>query len=198
MTTAGKIRVLLVEDHTLVRQGLRSALEAYPNIEVVGEARDGEAAVLTASKLQPTAVIMDINIPRMDGITAARLIKKQHPQIVVVGLSVDPKDYQVHAMQNAGAVKVINKDSAVTELYGALQEAVAAVRPILVIEEPSVETMSEPPQRSRMSEYRHPIQDYMRACEALLSIGELSNEEAEAVEVMFGRIADKFLSEGLG
>jgi len=198
MTTAVKIRVLLVEDHTLVRQGLRSALEAYPNIEVVGEARDGEAAVLTASKLQPTAVIMDINIPRMDGITAARLIKKQHPQIVVVGLSVDPKDYQVHAMQNAGAVKVINKDSAVTELYGALQEAVAAVRPILVIEEPSVETMSEPPQRSRMSEYRHPIQDYMRACEALLSIGELSNEEAEAVEVMFGRIADKFLSEGLG
>ena len=198
MTTAGKIRVLLVEDHTLVRQGLRSALEAYPNIEVVGEARDGEAAVLTASKLQPTAVIMDINIPRMDGITAARLIKKQHLQIVVMGLSVDPKDYQVHAMQNAGAVKVINKDSAVTELYGALQEAVAAVRPILVIEEPSVETMSEPPQRSRMSEYRHPIQDYMRACEALLSIGELSNEEAEAVEVMFGRIADKFLSEGLG
>jgi DNA-binding NarL/FixJ family response regulator len=198
MTTAGKIRVLLVEDHTLVRQGLRSALEAYPNIEVVGEARDGEAAVLSALKLQPTAVIMDINIPRMDGITAARLIKKQHPQIVVVGLSVDPKDYQVHAMQNAGAVKVINKDSAVTELYGALQEAVAAVRPILVIEEPSVETMSEPPQRSRMSEYRHPIQDYMRACEALLSIGELSNEEAEAVEVMFGRIADKFLSEGLG
>jgi DNA-binding NarL/FixJ family response regulator len=198
MATTGKIRVLLVEDHTLVRQGLRSALEAYPNIEVVGEARDGEAAVLTASKLQPTAVIMDINIPRMDGITAARLIKKQHPQIVVVGLSVDPKDYQVHAMQNAGAVKVINKDSAVTELYGALQEAVAAVRPILVIEEPSVETMSEPPQRSRMSEYRQPIQDYMHACEALLNIGELSNEEAEAVEVMFGRIADKFLSEGIG
>jgi DNA-binding NarL/FixJ family response regulator len=198
MTTAGKIRVLLVEDHTLVRQGLRSALEAYPNIEVVGEARDGEAAVLSALKLQPTAVIMDINIPRMDGITAARLIKKQHPQIVVVGLSVDPKDYQVHAMQNAGAVKVINKDSAVTELYGALQEAVAAVRPILVIEEPSVETMSEPPQRSRMSEYRQPIQDYMHACEALLNIGELSNEEAEAVEVMFGRIADKFLSEGIG
>jgi DNA-binding NarL/FixJ family response regulator len=198
MTTGGKIRVLLVEDHTLVRQGLRSALEAYPNIEVVGEARDGEAAVLSALKLQPTAVIMDINIPRMDGITAARLIKKQHPQIVVVGLSVDPKDYQVHAMQNAGAVKVINKDSAVTELYGALQEAVAAVRPILVIEEPSVETMSEPPQRSRMSEYRQPIQDYMHACEALLNIGELSNEEAEAVEVMFGRIADKFLSEGIG
>ena len=197
MTIAGKIRVLLVEDHTLVRQGLRSALEAYPNIEVVGEAGDGEAAVLSALKLLPTAVVMDINIPTMDGITAARLIKKQHPQIVVMGLSVDPKDYQVHAMQNAGAVKVINKDSAVTELYGALQEAVAAVRPILVIEEPSVETMSEPPQRSRISEYRQPIQDYMRACEAVLNIIELSNEEAEAVEVMFGRIADKFLNDGV-
>ena len=76
MTIAGKIRVLLVEDHTLVRQGLRSALEAYPNIEVVGEASDGETAVLNAFKLQPTAIVMDINMPKMDGIAATRVIKK--------------------------------------------------------------------------------------------------------------------------
>lgn len=139
MTIAGKIRVLLVEDHTLVRQGLRSALEAYPNIEVVGEAADGEVAVLNALKLQPTAIVMDINMPRMDGIAATRVIKKQSPQIAVVGLSVDLKDYQIYAMEKAGAFKVLNKDSAVPELYVALQEAVAAVRPILVIEEPSVE-----------------------------------------------------------
>jgi DNA-binding NarL/FixJ family response regulator len=139
MTIAGKIRVLLVEDHTLVRQGLRSAFEAYPNIEVVGEAADGEAAVLSAIKLQPTAIVMDINMPRMDGITATRLIKKQNPQIAVVGLSVDPKDYHVYTMQKSGAFRVLNKDCAVTELYEALQEAVAAVRPIFVIEEPSIE-----------------------------------------------------------
>jgi DNA-binding NarL/FixJ family response regulator len=142
MTIAGKIRVLLVEDHTLVRQGLRSALEAYPNIEVVGEAADGEVAVLNALKLQPAAIVMDINMPGMDGIAATRVIKKQSPQIAVVGLSVDPKDYQIYAMEKAGAFKVLNKDSAVPELYAALQEAVAAVRPILVIEEPSVEKMA--------------------------------------------------------
>ncbi|HEU4504488.1 MAG TPA: response regulator transcription factor [Nitrospira sp.] len=85
MTIGGKIRVLLVEDHTLVRQGLRSALEGYPNIEVVGEAGEGEAAVLSALKLQPTAVVMDINLPKMDGITATRLIKKQNPHIGVRG-----------------------------------------------------------------------------------------------------------------
>lgn len=72
MTIAGKIRVLLVEDHTLVRQGVRSALEAYPNIEVVGEAGDGEAAVLKALKLEPTAIVMDINMPKMDGIARRR------------------------------------------------------------------------------------------------------------------------------
>ena len=136
-----QIRVLLVDDHTIFRQALRTDLETFPNIQIVGEANDGEDAV-SAAQRQPTAVVMDINMPRMDGITATRLIKQQDPQIVVVGLSVDPKDYQVYAMQKAGAFKVINKDSAVTELYGALQEAVAAVRPILVIEEPSVEKTS--------------------------------------------------------
>jgi DNA-binding NarL/FixJ family response regulator len=74
----------------------------------------------------------------MDGITATRLIKKQNPQIVVVGLSVDPKDYQIYAMEKAGATKVIDKDSAVTELYGALQEAVAAVQPVLIMQEAPV------------------------------------------------------------
>jgi DNA-binding NarL/FixJ family response regulator len=139
MTIAGKIRVLLVEDHTLVRQSVRSALEAYPNIEVVAEAKDGEAAVLNALKLQPTAIVMDINLPALDGIAATRVIKTQNPQIAVVGLSVDSKDYQIYAMEKAGAFKVLNKDSAITELYKALQEAVAAVRPILVIEEPGEE-----------------------------------------------------------
>ena len=142
MVMARQIRVLLVDDHPTFRQALRTDLEAFQNIQIVGEANDGEDAVASAPKLQPTAVVMDINMPRMDGITATRLIRKQNPHIVVVGLSVDPQDYQIYAMQKAGAFKVVNKDSAVTEVYGALQEAVAAVRPILVIEEPSVEKTS--------------------------------------------------------
>jgi DNA-binding NarL/FixJ family response regulator len=139
MTIARKIRVLLVEDHTLVRQGVRTALEAYPNIQVVGEAGDGEAAVLCALKLQPTAIVMDINMSKMDGITATRFIKQQSPHIAVIGLSADPKDYQIYAMEKAGAFKVLNKSNALTQLYETLQEAVAVVRPILVMEEPSVD-----------------------------------------------------------
>ena len=81
MAVVYKIRVLLVDDHSLVRQGLRSVLEAYDDIEVVGEAGDGEAAVLSAARLEPTAVVMDINMSKMDGITATRLIKKQNPEI---------------------------------------------------------------------------------------------------------------------
>jgi DNA-binding NarL/FixJ family response regulator len=138
MVMAREIRVLLVDDNTIFRQALRTALEAFHNIQIVDEVNDGEAAVVSAAKLQPTAIVMDISMPRMDGITATRLIKKQNPQIVVVGLSVDPKDYQIYAMEKAGATKVIDKDSAVTELYGALQEAVAAVQPVLIMQEAPV------------------------------------------------------------
>ena len=119
----------------MVRQGLRSALQAYPNIQVVGEAADGEEAVLCAAQIQPAVVVMDINMSKMDGITATRLIKTQHPQIAVLGLSVDLKDYQIYAMQKAGAFEVLKKDNAVADLYGAIQRAVAAVQPVLILEE---------------------------------------------------------------
>jgi DNA-binding NarL/FixJ family response regulator len=128
------IRVLLVDDDTLVREGLRSALQAYPNIQVVGEAIDGEWAVLTAARLQPTVVVMDINMSKMDGIEATRLIKMQHPEIVVIGLSVDLKEYQLHAMRKAGAFDLIRKDNVVAELYGAIQRAVAATQPVLILQ----------------------------------------------------------------
>ena len=134
MAVVYKIRVLLVDDHSLVRQGLRSVLEAYDDIEVVGEAGDGEAAVLSAARLEPTAVVMDINMSKMDGITATRLIKKQNPEIAVVCVSVRKKDYELYAMEKVGAFKIISKDTAVTELYGAIQEAVAALRPVLLVE----------------------------------------------------------------
>jgi CheY-like chemotaxis protein/anti-sigma factor ChrR (cupin superfamily) len=134
MAMARQIRVLLVDDHATFRKALRSDLEGFENIQVIGEATNGEDAVVSAAKLQPTVVVMDINMPKMDGIKATRLIKAQNPDIVVVGFSVDAKDYQLYAMQKAGALKTLSKDTPVTELYGALQEAVAAVRPILVLE----------------------------------------------------------------
>lgn len=142
MARANLIRVLIADDHSMVRQGLRSALQAYPNIEVVGEARDGDEAIEAAYKFQPSVVVMDINMSRMDGITATRLIKAQHPEAVVIGLSAILKDYEVYAMQKAGAFEVLHKDNAVTELYSSIQRAIASIQPILILEDTA--TSAEP------------------------------------------------------
>lgn len=133
MVQAVHIRVLLADDQPMVRQALRSALQDYPNIEVVGEASDGDEAVAAASKLQPSVIVMDISMSKMDGITATRLIKTQHPHIGVVGLSVHLQDYQLKAMQQAGAFEVLSKDNAVTELYSAVQRAIASTQPVLIL-----------------------------------------------------------------
>lgn len=132
MVQAVHIRALLADDQEMVRQVLRRALQDYPNIEVVGEASNGEEAVTAASKLLPSVIVMDISMSQMDGITATRLIKTQHPQIAVIGLSVHREAHQIQAMQNAGAFEVLPKDSAVTVLYSAIQRAIASIQPILV------------------------------------------------------------------
>ena len=121
------IRVLVVDDHAMVRQGLRCTLEAYPGIEVVGEASDGEEVLASIAKLQPTVVVMDVVMPKMDGIAATRLIKTQYPQIVVVGLTRELKDYTSYSMRKAGASEVVDKKNAVDELYGAIQRALAGI-----------------------------------------------------------------------
>jgi DNA-binding NarL/FixJ family response regulator len=136
MTAAQKIRVLIVDDHVMVRQGLRAVLQSYPNIEVVGEAGNGEEAVMSAANLKPTIVVMDIGMPTLDGIGATRLIKTQYPEMAVVGLSVNAPSYSVEAMLKAGAFEVLTKDKAVDQLYSAIQRATAAIQPILILQEP--------------------------------------------------------------
>jgi DNA-binding NarL/FixJ family response regulator len=135
MATAQKIRVLIADDHTMVRQGLRAVLQSYANIDVVGEAENGEEAVVNVRKLQPAVVVMDISMPTLDGIAATRLIKTQYPHVAVVGLSVNAPSYHVDAMLKAGAFDVVTKEKAVDELYSAIQRAIAAVQPILILNE---------------------------------------------------------------
>ena len=122
-STSAKIRVLLVDDHPTVRQTLRSVLQTHSNIEVVGEASDGEEAIARVEQLLPAVVIMDIYMGRMDGITASRLIKAQHPQVAVIGLTIEQKDFQLYAMHRAGAIEVIGKQN-MAEVPGAIQRAV--------------------------------------------------------------------------
>ena len=122
------IRILVVDDYPLIRQGTRCILEVHPSIEVVGEASDGEQAVECVAKVQPTVVVMDIVMPKMDGIAATRLIKTQYPQIAVVGLTRELKDYMSYSMKKAGASEVVDKKNAVVELYDAIERAVADIR----------------------------------------------------------------------
>ena len=123
-SSSDNIRVLLVDDHSTFRQTVRSLLQGHPNIEVVGEASDGEEAIVRVEHLQPAVVLMDIYMGRMDGITATRLIKAQHPQVAVIGLTVEQKDFQLYAMHKAGATEIIGKENAIAELPGAIQRAV--------------------------------------------------------------------------
>ncbi len=124
---ARAIRVLLVDDHAMVRQGLRCTLEVYPSIEIVGEASDGDEVIAYIEKVQPTVVVLDIVMPKMDGIAATRLITAGYPQIAVVGITRELKDYTSYAMKKAGASEVVDKKNAVAELYDAIHRAIAGI-----------------------------------------------------------------------
>ena len=128
MASGNKIRVLLVDDDVRVRETLSSILKAYSNIEVVGEASDGDEAVTSVGTLRPAVVVMDITMKKMDGITAARLIKAQYPAVLVVGCSAHTKEYNLYAMQRVRAFEVLlTKEDAAENLYPAIQRIMAAV-----------------------------------------------------------------------
>lgn len=119
------IRVLLVDDHAMVRRGLRSVLESYADVEVVGEAWDGEEAVAAAEALQPSHIVMDINMPQMNGIEATARIKSRYPYIIVIGLSVNAGGTYEEAMKQAGAAMLLTKEVAVDELYSAIHRTLS-------------------------------------------------------------------------
>jgi DNA-binding NarL/FixJ family response regulator len=115
------IRLLLVDDQTLVRQGFRVLLEAQPDLQIVGEAANGHQAVTQVEALQPDVVLMDIRMPEMDGVAATQLICQQFPGIKILALSTfDDGDYVTRAMQ-FGAKGYLLKDSHIEELAQAIR-----------------------------------------------------------------------------
>jgi DNA-binding NarL/FixJ family response regulator len=117
------IRVLLADDHTIVREGVRLCLEAMGDIEVVAEAEDGQAAVSLATQLRPDVAVVDLTMPRLNGVEAIRQIKRDVPSVEVVVLSVhDSEAYVVQALR-AGAAGYVLKRNAATELAAAIRAA---------------------------------------------------------------------------
>jgi two-component system response regulator NreC len=106
------IRVLLVDDHTLVRQGLRRLLETDHDIEVVGEAGDGRCAIELIDALVPDVVVMDLNLPEIDGIQATRTVTERHSTVRVLVLTMETDDVLIRKALRAGAKGYVLKDSA--------------------------------------------------------------------------------------
>ncbi len=117
----GPVRVLVVDDHDIFRQGVCSLLSAAPDIVVVGEAANGEEAVAQAGNLMPDVVLMDINMPKMNGTEATEAITRQYPAVRVIGLSVHAETEIAESMEKAGAAAYVSKDSADGEVVEAIR-----------------------------------------------------------------------------
>jgi two-component system, NarL family, response regulator NreC len=115
-----KIRLLLVDDHEIVRAGLRMLFSAEPEVEIIGEASSGEEAVTAVQSLQPEVVLMDVAMPGIGGIEATRRIKAAHPQVAVLALTMHEDEEYFFEMLAAGASGYVPKRAAPDDLMSAI------------------------------------------------------------------------------
>ena len=118
---ADRIRVIIADDHKLVRQGTRELLDRQPDIEVVGEAADGEEAVALVDAVHPDVAVLDVAMPRVDGLEASQRIKERHPDVAVLALTIHDDDEYVVALLEAGASGYMLKDADTEELANAIR-----------------------------------------------------------------------------
>jgi DNA-binding NarL/FixJ family response regulator len=122
MPLARKIRVLLVDDHAVVREGLKVLISASASLEVVGEAQDGRQAVTLSGALRPDVVIMDVAMPGMNGEAATRKIIRHHPETKVIVLSTYRDEQLANRLLEAGAASYITKSTAASFLIAAIEQ----------------------------------------------------------------------------
>ena len=116
-----KIRILLVDDHAVMREGLARLLGQETGFEIVGQASDGQEAVELAGELLPDVILMDVSMPRMNGLDATRVIHRQHPDISIIGLSLYQEEERAKAMLDAGAAVYLTKSGPPADLKAAIR-----------------------------------------------------------------------------
>jgi two-component system response regulator NreC len=120
-----KLRIVLADDHTILREGLRALLTADPDFEIVGEAQDGRDAVRCVEKLEPDLLLMDLSMPRMSGMDAIREIKKRYPATRIIALTVHKTEEYILTTLQAGADGYVLKDATHGELFMAIKNVMA-------------------------------------------------------------------------
>ncbi|MGB3702838.1 MAG: response regulator transcription factor [Anaerolineales bacterium] len=115
------IRVLLADDHTILREGIRALIEDQEDMEVVGEAENGQATVKMVAQLLPDVVVMDIAMPLLNGLEATRQIRRDFPQVKVLILTMHENEEYIRQVLTAGALGYVLKDAAARDLLGAIR-----------------------------------------------------------------------------
>jgi DNA-binding NarL/FixJ family response regulator len=193
---ASPIRVLLVDDHAVVRMGLRAFFDMLEDIEVVGEASDGSEGVAMARRLKPDVVLMDLLMPNMDGITAIGRIKAELPETEIVTMTSFIEEEKVTAALEAGASGYVLKDAEAEEVAAAIRAAFAGE----VHLDPAVARLLAQRMRQKKSpaeELVEPLTDREREVLGLLAQG-MSNKEIGTKLFITERTARTYVSNILG
>jgi len=144
-----KIKVLIVDDHAIVRMGLVALLNAQPNMEVVGEAKNGELGVRAALKLKPDVIVMDVLMPVKDGVEATREIVAAHPQAKVLILTTSTSADDLSGALAAGATGVIPKTTSNAALLSAIRSVAAGKRTVtseiaeIIANDPPIQALTQ-------------------------------------------------------
>ncbi len=117
------IRILIADDHSITRSGLKTILSVYDDLSLVGEAKNGVEAIDMCSKVNPDIVLMDLDMPVMDGVTATLMIKKKYPDIIVIALTSYVDKHLVREALNAGAISYIIKNISPDELTNSIRDS---------------------------------------------------------------------------